>query len=367
MDELEPRVILIVGALLIGALYGATARLSGFCLRSALIEFIEGQPWRQVRAWAVAVLAAVLGTQYLVYNELVDLSESIYLGSTLMWGGAVLGGIMFGFGMMLTRGCGGRHLVLAAGGNLRSWFVLIIMGVVAYMTLRGIFAFPRTWMEAVAGSDLEASGFAGMDMIAMVAELTGFSGASMKWIFLGALGIGAGVIGLRGLTVRAAGYVAGGLFIGLLIPVGWYLTGVIGFDDFEPSPLVSLTFITPVANSIQYLMTYTGSSADFGIALVGGTLSGAFLIALLTRKTTLEGFEGAPHMLRYAAGAALMGSGGVMAMGCTIGQGLTGLSTLSLGSLLAIVSILLGGRLGLGFIRGRQVARGVSPVPSPAE
>lgn len=367
MDELEPRFILLTGALAIGVLYGIVARLTGFCLRSAVIEVAENRTWVQVRAWAAAILAAVFGTQYLIINEIVDVSESIYLGSTLLWGGAIVGGLMFGFGMMLTRGCGGRHLVLAAGGNLRSWFVLIIMGVIAYMTLRGILAIPRTALEGVSTGDLDAAGLADLDMIGMASDLTGFADSTMRTGFLGVLTAVAGVIAVRRLNAGTIGYVAGGLAIGLMIPLGWYLTGVLGFDDFEPTPLVSLTFITPVANSIQYLMTYTGSSADFGVALVGGALTGAFLVAVIRGQAGLEGFDGAPHMLRYAAGATLMGAGGVMAMGCTIGQGLTGLSTLSLGSLIAIVSIILGGRLGLAFIRGRQLAHGLPTVPSAAE
>jgi len=367
VENLEPRIILIAGALIVGALYGATARLSGFCLRSALIEVVEGRPWRQARAWAIATFVAVLGTQILANQEMIDLGNSIYLGSTLLWGGAIIGGLMFGFGMMLTRGCGGRHLVLAAGGNLRSWMVLVVMGLVAYMTLRGILAVPRLAIEGLSSGDLESGGFSEMDMVSMIADTTGLAEGALRWGLLVLLGVGVAAVTLRGLKPGDYRHIVAGLFIGLLIPVGWYLSGVVGFDDFEPTPLVSLTFITPVANSIQYLMTFTGTSADFGIAMVGGALAGAIAAATLSRDLTLEGFDGAPHMARYGLGAALMGAGGVMAMGCTIGQGLTGISTLSLGSLIAFASIVTGGRLGLGFIRRRQLAHGVPQVPSPAE
>jgi len=367
MEDMEPHFILIFGALALGVLYGAVARLSGFCLRSALIEVVEGRPWRQTRAWAAATFAAVCGTQALSLTGTVDLTESIYLGSTLLWGGAFVGGLMFGFGMVLTRGCGGRHLVLAAGGNLRSWMVLVVMGLVAYMTLRGILAAPRIALDGVASGDLAVAGVDGRDVVGTFSDFTGIAESTLRGILMVALVVITGVITLRGISTRTSGHVIGGLFIGLLVPAGWYLTGVLGVDEFEPTPLVSLTFITPVANSVQYLMTYTGASTDFGIAMVGGALSGAVLVALLTKSMALEGFESAPHMLRYVIGAAFMGAGGVMAMGCTIGQGLTGISTLSLGSLIAIVSIIAGGRLGLTYVRGRQIAHGIPPVPSPAE
>ncbi len=136
-----------------------------------------------------------------------------------------------------------------------------------------------------------------------------------------------------------------GIVIGLIIPAGWYVTGVVGFDDFEPVRLESYTFIAPAAESLQYLMTFTGSTISFGVAAVFGVILGSFLYVILTGKFRLEYFVGRDDMLRHIFGGILMGFGGVLALGCTVGQGITGMSTLALGSLMALVSIVFGSAL----------------------
>jgi uncharacterized membrane protein YedE/YeeE len=276
MDALEPRDLLLIGAVTIGALFGLIGRLSGFCLRSAVIEGLEGRSGRQVVAWLVALAAAVAGTQALALSGAVDLSESIYLGGAVALPAIALGGLMFGFGMVLTRGCGGRHMVLAAGGNLRSWVVLVVLGLSAYATLRGVLAPARVWLEGLAPVDAEAA-VGGAD--ALVAGSLGVEAAGVAAALAGLAGVGAvagtWAVARRALTREVAVGVAAGLGIGLLIPAGWYVTGVLGFDEFEPTGLHSLSFTAPIGNALQYLMTFTGSQADFGIAAVGGVLAGA--------------------------------------------------------------------------------------------
>ncbi len=144
--------------------------------------------------------------------------------------------------------------------------------------------------------------------------------------------------------------IAAGLILGALVPAGWYATGVIGYDEFEPLPLTSYTFVAPVGNAIQYLMTFTGSTIDFGIATVGGVIVGAFLAAKASGRFRFESFMEAGDMLRHMIGGALMGTGGIMALGCTIGQGLTGMSTLALGSVIALASIVAGGVFGMKYL-----------------
>ena len=133
-----------------------------------------------------------------------------------------------------------------------------------------------------------------------------------------------------------------GLVIGLLVAAGWFASGYLGADDFNPTPVVSLTFVAPIADSLQYVMLSTGSTLNFGIATVGGVLAGSLVTALATGRFHLEGYQSPRHMLRSAGGAALMGAGGVMAFGCSIGQGLTGFSTLALASFIAVAGILVG-------------------------
>lgn len=344
MEELEPRFLLLAGALVIGLVFGAVARATGFCLRSALIEVLERRPGRQAVAWAVAIPVALLGTQWLSWAGLVDLSKGIYLSATLLWLPLIVGGFLFGIGMVITRGCGGRHLVLAAGGNMRSWVVITVLGLTAYATLRGILALPRLALEEV-GASTFASG--NQSIAVQFSQVTGLNADSVGLtVALSFLAISFFIV-LR-LWKQGQGIVGSlsGLAIGLLVPAGWYVTGVLGFDEFDPTRPVSLTFTAPLGEGIQYLMTYTGADANFGITAVFGVLAGSFLIALITRGFKAEGFDTPGHLARYVLGAALMGFGGVLALGCTVGAGLTGLSTLSLGSLIAVLSIITGGTVG---------------------
>ena len=156
---------------------------------------------------------------------------------------------------------------------------------------------------------------------------------------------------------KSPGQVAAGLVVGLLVAAGWFASGYLGADDFNPAPVVSLTFVAPIADALQYVMLSTGSTLNFGIATVGGVLAGSLITALATGRFHLEGYQSPQHMLRSAGGAALMGAGGVMAFGCSIGQGLTGFSTLALASFIAVAGILVGTALGLrGALRVRPLA-----------
>ena len=151
----------------------------------------------------------------------------------------------------------------------------------------------------------------------------------------------------RELVRSAGGQIAAGAATGLLVSAGWFATGYLGADDFDPAPVTSLTFIAPVADTVQYVMLSTGLTLNFGIAMVAGVFTGSLVTALITRRFRLEGYTSPRHMLRSIAGAALMGSGGAMALGCSIGQGLTGISTLAFASFVAAGGILTGSAAGL--------------------
>jgi hypothetical protein len=156
---------------------------------------------------------------------------------------------------------------------------------------------------------------------------------------------------------RSPGQIVAGVVVGLLVAGGWFVTGYLGADDFNPVPVTSLTFIAPIADSLQYAMLSTGLTLNFGVATVGGVFAGSLLTALATGRFHLEGYSSPRHMLRSAGGAALMGTGGVMAFGCSVGQGLTGFSTLALASLVAVAGIMLGTAAGLrGALRVRPLA-----------
>jgi hypothetical protein len=156
---------------------------------------------------------------------------------------------------------------------------------------------------------------------------------------------------------RAWGQIAAGLIVGLLVAAGWYATGYLGADEFNPAPVTSLAFIAPIADTLQYLMLSTGLTLNFGIVTVAGVFAGSLVTALATQRFHWEGYSSPQHMLRSVAGAVLMGVGGAAALGCSVGQGLTGLSTLALASFVAVAGIFLGAAIGLrGALRVRPLA-----------
>ena len=348
MDALEPRTAMLLAALAIGAAFGVTARLTAFCFRSAVLELLARRIGFQAVAWTFALAFAVTATQVLSFTGTVDVSESIYLSSSLPWLTLALGGVLFGIGMMLV-----------AGGNLRSAIVLSVLGIVAYMTLRGILAVPRTSLEAVGTLDIATLGLASQSLADLIGN-GGITGLLIAAIFV----VGAFVVAFKSGAKAPRVAALTGVVVGLLIAAGWYASGVIGYDEFEPVRAQSLTFTAPVGNAIQFLMTYTGASADFGIVAVGGVVIGALIVALVRGEWHLEAFETPHQLLRYVGGGALMGFGGVLALGCTIGAGLSGVSTLSIGSILAISSIFAGALLGDLLVRRRIEARSMEVLPA---
>ncbi len=359
MSEFEPRTALLLGALIVGISFGVISRLSAFCFRSAVLEILARRVGFQTRAWLVAIATAVLLTQAMILFDVIDVSESVYLSSSLMWLTLIVGGVLFGIGMILARGCGARHIILLSGGNLRSAVVISVLGIVAYMTLRGILAIPRTTLEGVGTLDLESIGFNSQS----IGEMSG-NPVIVPIVIVALFVLIAIAVFVRSGVERKLTPALTGLGVGILIAGGWYVTGVLGFDEFEPVRTESLTFTAPVGNAIQYLMTYTGATADFGIVAVAGVLVGSTLIALVRGEWHLQGFETPHQLLRYTLGGALMGFGGVLALGCTVGEGLSGLSTLSLGSFLAVVSIFAGALIGDVLVRREFAPRAAGVVPA---
>jgi uncharacterized membrane protein YedE/YeeE len=335
----------------LGLAFGATAQRTNFCTMGAISDMMFMGDLTRFRSWMLAIAVAVLGSQALQIFGAVDLGESIYLTTNLGWAGAILGGLMFGFGMTHAGGCGNKTLVRLGAGSMKSLVVTLVLGIFAYMTLRGLIGPARVELDAATGVDLAEAGLETQGLPDLLAGATGVSLAAMRWVVTLVVGGGLLWFCFKSTTFRASPrHVAAGLIIGALIPVGWFITGVIGFDDFEPTPLASLSFVAPIAEGLVYLMTYTGATINFGIAVVGGIIAGSFLMAVATRTFKIEGFTDTGDMARHVVGGALMGTGGVLAMGCTIGQGITGMSTLALGSLIALLSIIAGGVYGVKYL-----------------
>lgn len=363
MEELPVHVVVANLGFAIGLAFGAVSYRTNFCTMGAISDVVLMGNWNRFRAWLLAIAVAMLGSQGLHLAGVIDLNQSIYLNTNLGWLGAIVGGLLFGFGMTMTGGCGNRSLVRLGGGNLKSLVVLIFLGIFAYMTLRGLIGLARVEVEAAANIDLTAAGLDSQGIPDLVGAAIGASAETLRWIFMLAAVGSLLWFCFKSASFRASGRdILAGVVLGALVPFGWYVTGVIGYDEFDPTPLASLTFVAPVGESLQYLMTFTGATVNFGIAVVGGVIAGSFVAAVTAGRFVLESFVDTGDMLRHIIGGSIMGVGGVLALGCTIGQGLTGISTLAFGSLVALLSIVAGGVLGIKYLEEGSLGGALSAL-----
>src|ERR1700740_182441 len=345
---MDPATIVILAALVIGLIYGSVGLVSGFCMMSGLRGWWADGDSRLVRTYALALGVAIAASQLLAARGVVDLGKSIYLQPSFSAPLMFAGGLLFGYGMVLANGCGSRALVLLGRGNLRSFVVVIVLGIAAEMTLKGLVAPARIAVLQETQDEPKVISLPALLSTLGVGET--FARTLAASLIAGALIIFAFA---HAPFQRAWGQIAAGVTVGLLVAAGWFSTGYLGADDFNPAPVTSLTFIAPIADALQYVMLSTGSTLNFGIVTVFGVFAGSLVTALLSGRFHLEGYQSPRHMLRSAGGAALMGTGGVMAFGCSVGQGLTGLSTLALASFVAVAGIMIGTAAGpRGGVRG---------------
>ncbi len=339
---IEPHVALAIAGLLIGALFGATVQRTHYCLMGALADLSLFGSRRRLRSWLLAVAVALAGTQLLAVASPFDPGRSLYLRSDLFWLGAVGGGLMFGFGMVLAGGCISRNLVRAGAGSLKAWLVVLLVAVSAYATIAGLLAPVYRLLHGIgsfeppyAGLGQLASGLLGP----LAGPLLGLLLAALllSWIFADPR------------FRRQSPELSAGVVLGALVVAGWWATSLLASGGAGWG-MASLTFVLPTARSLLYLMAGGGLLPGFGVMLVLGTLLGAFLAARQAGQFRIETFADRTDLGRHALGAVLMGSGGALAGGCTIGQGLSGLSTMSFESALAVAAILLGGLRGVRYL-----------------
>jgi uncharacterized membrane protein YedE/YeeE len=358
-DVLSLHRLVAWSAFAIAFVLGAVMQRSNFCTMGAVADVVNMGDWTRMRMWLGAIGVAVLGTQGLAGTGVIDTAQSIYTGPRLPWLSAIVGGLLFGVGMVLASGCGTKTLLRVGSGNLKSLVVLIVLGVFAYMTMRGVFGVlrvgtvDRVAIELAAGQDLPrllAGGSAGMRSTAHVA--------------LGVL-VGGGLLAFAFASrhARNADTVLGALGVGAAVVAVWVLSGHVGHLAEDPRTLEetfvatntgrmeSLSYVAPIAYTLELLMLWSDQSRTMtlGIGSVLGLIAGSTAYALATRSFRWEGFRDAEDTANHLVGGALMGVGGVTALGCTVGQGLSGVSTLAIGSLIALMSIVAGGVLGVRY------------------
>ncbi|MBF5007689.1 YeeE/YedE family protein [Diaphorobacter caeni] len=330
----------------LGCTFGAAARASRFCLLRGLREWLtptapqarrHGAPALQTFALALAV--ALLATQWLAHAGQIDLGSAQPVRGNISVVGMLVGGLLFGIGMTLARACGARALVLLAGGNLRALITLLCMAIAAQATLTGVLFPVRQWLQ---GFGLVTLPHATLPTLLQ-------QGAGLPGMVALIVGVGLPVAALLAYALwqpalrrGSAAQWIGAVVIGALVAAGWWITGHVGIDPFEPVPLTSLSFVGPVAEAVLYLQVAVGRTLNIGPAIVVGTLCGAAAMALATRTARWEGFDSPARFAASAIGGLLMGLGGVLAVGCTIGQGLSGLSTLAIASIPAVIGIAAG-------------------------
>ena len=342
----------LVAFFLGGLLLGVISQRTHFCTMGAISDVVHMGDWTRARQWLVAMGVAMLGFAALSDLGHIDPSKTLYASARLMWLSTALGGLMFGYGMVIASGCGNKTLVRIGGGNLKSLVVMVVMGISAFATLKGITAVLRVstldtfFVDMPAGANLSVLGIPYLGYILGTLLLLVVMRHQEMWIFPNLL----------------AGVGVGGLVVAM-----WWVSGHLGFVPEHPETLEAvyvatnsgrieaLNFVAPVAYTLDWLMFYSDTSKvlSAGITAVVGVMAGSALSALQTQTFRWEGFANPRDLGQHLVGSVLMGVGGVTAMGCTFGQGLSGISTLSLNAVLALAAIVIGAVLALR----RQAAR----------
>jgi uncharacterized membrane protein YedE/YeeE len=344
------------GAFALAFIFGAVGNKTNFCTMGAVSDWVNMGDTSRMRMWLLAIAVALLGSSALQFAGVVDLANSIYPGPNFTWLSYIVGGFLFGVGMTLGSGCGSKTLIRIGAGNLKSLVVYVFLGIAAYMTLRGLFGAFRVDVLERASIQLAT----GQDLPSLLAAATGTGRAAWRAILTLAIGAGLAAFAYSSRDFRSNfDYTLGGVVTGLVVVGGWYVSGHIGHIAEDPETLQeaflatnsgrmeSFSFVSPMAYTLEYLMFWTDKSKiiTYGIASGLGVIAGSAAYALATRTFRWEGFRDAEDTANHMLGGILMGFGGITALGCTIGQAITGISTLALGSIITFAAIVAGAAL----------------------
>jgi uncharacterized protein len=326
---------------------------SNFCTMGAVADIVNMGDWTRMRMWMLSIAVAIFGTQAMQFAGLIDLSKSIYTSASFTWLSYIVGGFLFGFGMVLASGCGSKTLIRIGGGSLKSFIVFIVLGLTAYMTLKGLFGVMRVNTVDLIKPTLDS----GQDLPRYLSKAFSVDLNTVRTAVALLVGGALFIYAFTGKEFRSAiGNPIASIVIGLGVAAIWYVSGKLGYLAEDPKTLEeafigtnsgrleSLSFVAPMAYTLELLLFWsdTTKKVTLGIAACGGMVLGAFISSIVDKTFRWEGFANAEDTANHLVGATLMGVGGVTALGCTIGQGLSGLSTLALGSFLAFAAINIG-------------------------
>lgn len=326
--------------------FGYVANKTSFCTMGAVSDVVNMGDWGRMRAWLLGIAIAIIGTSVLIYLGHLDAGQTYYTRGTVYWLGALVGGLTFGVGMTLAGGCGQRTLVRLGGGNLKSVVVFLFLGYSALVTMNGILRVPLDGVLRAEAVTLHLEG------LQTLPALLGLDAQTALYLAL-AIGVALLLFVLANKEFRSSGdNILAGLVVGLVVVAGWYVTGHMGYSENEfmekaylgtDSRLAeSMTFVGPLAYTMDLWAYWRDKHVTFGVASVFGVVLGSFVYSVFNRTFRWEYFNSPQDMFRHIVGAVLMGFGGIAAAGCTIGQAVTGVSTLAVSSFIVFLGIVAG-------------------------
>jgi uncharacterized membrane protein YedE/YeeE len=373
--DLAPQTLALLvtwGGLAIGLALGAVGQVTRFCVRGAVADWVVFRGPGRLLSWLLAIAVGALCVQALASAGLFDAGRTIYWNERFPWLSYLVGGLLFGYGMILAGGCPQRCLVKAGQGNLKAALTLVIVAIVALMTLRGAFAGLRANVLDTVGATLAGP----QDLGGILGRALSVPPTVLRWGVTSAFAAAVFVWAWRMRDRVEASHWIGGIVVGLLVGAAFFLTGTVGFLPEHPETLEAawlgtqsrrpegLSFSAPMGHALDLLTMWSDKAtvATFGVTMSLGVLLGSFATARLRGDFRLESFKTPRELGSHAGGAVLMGFGGITALGCSLGNGVTGLAMLSTGALLATAGITAGAWLALA----RQLRRSASPAGAVA-
>ncbi len=347
---------LLIGGFLCGIAAGAAARYGRICSMSAIEDALIAKDFRAAKAWGLALAVAILSTQVMALVWAFDLKASVYTTGHLDLLGALLGGLMFGFGMAMVGTCSFGLLVRAGSGDMRAIVSAAVVGIAAFAFTAGVLSPLRMQLAGLLTVDLAPRG--GPLIPGLLAPLAGTSEQLLALSLAGAIAVllAGTALADRRLRKRPRLLLAA-VALGAAFAAGWAVTAF-SVDRMETRRLESLSFVAPVGRLLLQVMTDSLKDVGFGVASVAGVFAGALITAVLKDEIRREAFDDVREMRRHMLGAVLMGCGGVLARGCTIGQGMSAASALAISAPLVVLGVVLGAKIGLSLLlEGRALWR----------
>lgn len=361
---MEISVILLTYTSILGFILGFVVCKTNFCTMGAVSDWVNIGDLSRFKSWMLASAIAIIGVTVFEFMSYIDLNDSRipYRNSVFLWPRYIIGGVMFGVGMTYASGCGNKVLIRVGGGNLKSIVVLLVAGLMAYIMTRTDFygVIFHSWMNPIS-PDLAVLGIDDQSLPTIISFITSSSNTAYYKLIIGLL-TGLAIlyyIFRSGTFVKNMDNVVGGFIVGSVVALAWYLTGSslgeewIETNNFLDSPLPgvgvqSFTFINPMGESIIYLSQSANMYyLTFGVTALLSVILGSFVYSIMSKNFRIEWFQSKEDLKRHIIGAVLIGIGGVLSLGCTIGQGVSGVSTLALGSFVTLISIVIGASIAM--------------------